>query len=301
MEWNAEGQLKRVSLNGNEVARFSYDPMARRVEKIAIGVTTTYTYDGEDILRETRGSSTLRYVHGTGSDEALALDDGTALTYFHSDALGSIAKTTDSGGAVVSARQYDAWGNLQARVDQPGYAFTGREWDPEIGLYYYRARYYDPRYGRFISEDPASAVEPYSYVGGNPVRFVDPAGLWRTTGKPAPKKANTLICDGAGGIAIQVTDVGTPAQAKCLESCMREHEESHKRNVLISQPNVCVGVKKGIQLEYSSRNEENIEELGAYNDEIKCLEGKKGDCKCDQIIDDRIIQLRQLLKKYVDL
>ena len=44
-------------------------------------------------------------------------------------------------------RQYDAWGNLESGASEPGYAFTGREWDPETGLYYYRARYYDPKVG----------------------------------------------------------------------------------------------------------------------------------------------------------
>ena len=60
MEWNAEDQLTRVLLNSNEVARFAYDPNGRRVEKVAGGVTTSYTYGGENILREVRGATTLR-------------------------------------------------------------------------------------------------------------------------------------------------------------------------------------------------------------------------------------------------
>jgi RHS repeat-associated protein len=74
----------------------------------------------------------------------------------------------------------DAWGNLQAGDTLAGPAFTGREWDPEIGLYYYRARYYDPHLGRFISEDPIGfrgGENFYAYVGGNPVSQKDPLGL----------------------------------------------------------------------------------------------------------------------------
>jgi RHS repeat-associated protein len=59
-------------------------------------------------------------------------------------------------------------------------AYTGREWDPETGLYYYRARYYDPKVGRFISEDPigfAGGVNFYGYVWGRPTGLVDPFGL----------------------------------------------------------------------------------------------------------------------------
>jgi RHS repeat-associated protein len=181
-EWTVENQLARVTKDGVEVATFQYDPLGRRVEKIAGGVTYSYLYDGQDILRETRSNATIDvYIHGPGIDEPLAkMDQANVVSYFHADGLGSITKMTDSAGAVVHTRQYDAWGNLEQGADQPGYAFTGREWDPEIGLYYYRARYYEPKVGRFISEDPiglAAGVNMYSYVDGQPTRFRDPSGL----------------------------------------------------------------------------------------------------------------------------
>jgi len=86
-EWNAEGQLKRVLKNGVEQARFSYDPIGRRVAKVASAVTTAYTYDDSSVLREVRGSTTLRYVQGLGVDEPLAVEDFTGLSSFHADAL----------------------------------------------------------------------------------------------------------------------------------------------------------------------------------------------------------------------
>jgi RHS repeat-associated protein len=69
-----------------------------------------------------------------------------------------------------------------------GFAFTGREWDTEIGLAYYRARYYDPKSGRFLSEDPigfSGGFNFYEYVGGDPVNRRDPFGL-----KPGDKYRN---------------------------------------------------------------------------------------------------------------
>ncbi len=175
--WNAENQLIRVEKNGAEVARFAYDPKGRRIEKAAGGVTTSYTFDAEAIVREVRGTATLKYVQGPGMDEPLATEDGSGgLACFHADWLGSIVKTT---GAVTSARQYDAWGNLENGGAEPGYAFTGREWDPEIGLYYYRARYYDARVGRFLSEDPAGLIDGpnrYPYVQNRPADRIDPTG-----------------------------------------------------------------------------------------------------------------------------
>ena len=74
----------------------------------------------------------------------------------------------------------DPWGNPLAGGSSGGWAFTGREWDPEIGLYYYRARYYDPKAGRFVSPDPIglrSGINLYRYVHNRPVRFIDPMGL----------------------------------------------------------------------------------------------------------------------------
>jgi RHS repeat-associated protein len=115
-----------------------------------------------------------------GIDEPLATDDGSALSYFQADALGSIAKMTSAAGTVTLTRQYNAWGYLQAGASNGGYAFTGREWDPETGLYYYRARYYDPKIGRFLSEDPIGfdgGINLYGYVESRPTTATDPYGL----------------------------------------------------------------------------------------------------------------------------
>jgi RHS repeat-associated protein len=179
--WNARNQLVRVSKDGIEVGRYAYDPRGRRVEKTASGVTTRFAYDGLDIVQETTSTGTsLRYVHGPGIDEPLARQDGTGTgSYYHADGLGSIVATTNGAGAVASTRRYDAYGNPELGGDQPGYAFTGREWDPEIGLYYFRARYYDPKLGRFTSEDPIGVrggINLYAYVLGNPTNLVDPTG-----------------------------------------------------------------------------------------------------------------------------
>jgi len=179
-EWNPENQLTRVTKNSVEQARFKYDPLGRRGEKVAAGVTTTWTYDGEGIHRQVAGSSTLRYVQGFGIDEPLATDDGTNLWYFHADDLGSVVKTTSSSGSVTLTRQYDPYGTLQAGQATPGFAFTGRDWDSESNLHYYRARYYDSKAGRFVSADPIGffgGINFYAYVENDPVNHGDPTGL----------------------------------------------------------------------------------------------------------------------------
>jgi RHS repeat-associated protein len=211
-EWNALNQLTRVTKNSVEQARFSYDPLGRRVEKVAGGATTSYTYDRAGIVREIRSSATLKYVHGPGVDEPLAIDDGTALGYLHADALGTIVRVTNAAGAVTLTRQYDPWGSPQVAGDQPGYAFTGRDWDPETALYYYRARYYDPAIARFVSEDRVRDGQGsrYSYVRNRPTMLGDPSGMTAEPRCCMAEKAAKDVCDKID----QVPDVGLKA---CLK------------------------------------------------------------------------------------
>ena len=181
----------RVTEGLTELASFVYDGQGRRVQKTAGSVTTTYIYDGEDIVEERLSTSDkYRYVHDPGIDQPLARVDattGTVAAYYLADHLGSIVQETDATGAVSLTREYDPWGNLIQGRTTGGYAYTAREWDPEIGLYYYRARCHDPKIGRFISEDPirfAGGRNFYAYAGNRPTNSTDPLGLAETPAKP---------------------------------------------------------------------------------------------------------------------
>ena len=102
--------------------------------------------------------------------------------FYYADGLGSIRYITDQNRNVVNSYTYDSFGNIidsTEGIENP-YTFTGREWEPSLGLYYYRNRWYDPTIGRFISEDPigfAGGINFYAYVGNNPGSFIDPWGL----------------------------------------------------------------------------------------------------------------------------
>jgi RHS repeat-associated protein len=103
------------------------------------------------------GNAAIRYTQGLGIDEPLAVYHRGGSYYFHADALGSIvAFTYPSNGAIAASYGYDSFGNLTSTSSnvKSTFQFTGREFDSEWSLYYYRARYYDPTVGRFLSEDP---------------------------------------------------------------------------------------------------------------------------------------------------
>ena len=180
-EWDTADRLVRVLDDGIEVARFAYDGTGRRVQKITGGTTRSYVYDGMDILEERSSAGTIRTIQGPGIDQPLASVDGAGVvSYFLADHLGSVVQQTNASAAVTMTRQYDPYGAPLQGATTSGYAFAGREWDCETGLYFYRARYYDPKTGRFISEDPigfGGGGNFYGYVTGNPTNLIDPFGL----------------------------------------------------------------------------------------------------------------------------
>lgn len=171
-----------------KIVNYRYDGLGRRIQKDVDGVITTYVYDGEDILLEFDGANVqqARYTHGPGIDEPLIMDRGGASFFYHTEGLGSVTELTDAAGLVAQAYIYDAFGGVQSTdpLINP-YAFTGREFDSESGLYFYRARYYDPNSGRFMSEDPigfaGEDINLYRYVGNNPINGTDPLGTLEPT------------------------------------------------------------------------------------------------------------------------
>jgi len=123
---------------------------------------------------------------GLGIDEPLAELRSSAVSFYNADGLGSTTSLTNSAGAISNKYFYDSFGNVYRSSGSVvnAYQFTAREFDSETGLYYYRARYYDPAVGRFLSEDPfgfSSGVNYYPYAANNPTDDTDPLGLCSLT------------------------------------------------------------------------------------------------------------------------
>gem|GEM_PF-2248228 len=170
------------------------------------------TYDAGGILRtKTKGSRTWRYWYGTdgnmvhqtmkdSSNASLSWEKGfvyiagklagysetrsgvTKRYWVQTDQLGTVVRETDETGKVVAAQEYATFGTNPGSVASGTHEmlqwYTGKEWDGDVGLYYFNARWYDPDIGRFITEDPARDDSNwYVYCLNSPETWVDPSGL----------------------------------------------------------------------------------------------------------------------------
>lgn len=215
--WDYENRLKSAQRPDGLTVTYKYDAMGRRIQRAPSGgVTTNFTYDRTDVVLDANSDgSTVTYLNGLGVDDKLRQTSsaGGAL-YFVQDHLGSTRALTDAGGSGVETEQYDSFGG-GAGSALTRYGYTGRERDADTGLYNYRARWYDPQAGRFLSEDPIGFagrdINLYAYVGNNPLSFNDPSGKQRADrdrpgdqypGMPKPWYPPTESHDGGIGCAL---------------------------------------------------------------------------------------------------
>ena len=186
--WDDFGQLKSVIRNGTLWATFNHDGFGRRVRKwTATNSTVRYVWDGDQIILETNpsGVTTQAYSYQPGTDRLHAVTAASGQTYYASiePATGDInGLIRASDNAVVAQYAYTPWGQLEVDSTNIGNSlrWKGLVYDRETGLYYMRARYYDPKIRRFISEDPiglAGGINVYAFASGDPLNRSDPTGL----------------------------------------------------------------------------------------------------------------------------
>ena len=193
--YDFENRLK--SMNGTAVTLL-YDGDGNRVAKTVGAATTQYLVDDlnptgyAQVVEElTNGAVTRRYTNGLQRiSQTQFLNSTWATSFYGYDGFGSVRQLTDPTGAVTDTYDYDAWGNT---VNQTGstpnvYRYRGEQYDPDLNLYYMRARYFNPLTGRFLTTDPEPSVtvlpatlHRYLYAGGDPVNWIDPTG--RVTGE----------------------------------------------------------------------------------------------------------------------
>jgi RHS repeat-associated protein len=197
VETNAAGAVLSDS-------HYTYDVFDRRIAVTVNGQTTYTVYNGNNAWADYSASGQVqtRYLFGDRADEILGRwQHAQGAAWYLTDHLGSVRDLVNAGGQVINRIEYNSFGQVLSETNIANgdrFLYTGREFDAATGLYYYRARYYDPALGRFISQDPLGLnvdINPYRYALNGPTRWTDPMGLEVAVGY------STTTSRGAGGTA----------------------------------------------------------------------------------------------------
>jgi RHS repeat-associated protein len=176
-----------------------YDALGRLVH-LTSGINFHY-HGGEFIETQSASGATRRYVHGPGVDEPLVWYEGAGTNdrrYLHADERGSIVAVSDDSGNVIGINKYDEYG-VPAATNIGTFGYTGQVWLPELGLWHYKARMYDPRLGRFLQPDPIGyedGLNMYAYAGADPVNMADSTGTKGVNGNSICRPGIPCSIDG---------------------------------------------------------------------------------------------------------
>jgi RHS repeat-associated protein len=159
---------------------YTYDGNGVRVSRqLGVGTKTPFTWDPVSSLLLRDGTSA--YIYGPGNAPIEQVRSGTA-SYLHGDQLASTVLITNQAGAVADTYAYDPYGRVTTHTGTTTtqLQFNGQYTDPESGLVYLRARFYDPQTGQFLTRDPAESAtrQAYTYTADDPLNRADPSGLW---------------------------------------------------------------------------------------------------------------------------
>ncbi|WP_275935205.1 RHS repeat-associated core domain-containing protein, partial [Abyssisolibacter fermentans] len=178
--------------------------------------TTNYYYDRQHVILET-GTETVSYVRGINY---ISRKSSIGSSYYFYNGHGDVVQTVSENGEVRNQYDYDIFGNplLTIEEEKNEIRYSGEYYDESTGLYYLRARYYNPYTGRFISEDsywgedsnPLS-LNLYTYCYNDPLRFIDPSGH------------RVMACE-SGGDTSKAIDKIVEELDKCKKKWNKENE-----------------------------------------------------------------------------
>ncbi len=232
--YDIRDKLAEVRQGASILSRFKYDAEGRLLKKIGSDGIRQYVYDQTSRLAEydETGTAVARFHYG--SDRLLSMwhrSEGTR--FYHLDGLRSVTALTDTSGAVTARLHLNAWGELrdpnEINSTTNRFTFTGHIWEPEIGLYATPTRYFDPKLGRFLTQDSylgridePPSLHRYLYAANRPTVYIDPTGhdftldkqkKWGVDGVPAPVLSGTVTYEDTQQYLGYAEKYGTREQA----------------------------------------------------------------------------------------
>ena len=227
-------KVERISAGVRSESTFIYNGdnlrVSKTVKKSTNGykaIVTNYLYDRQKVILETDGNDKLKTRYVKGINYIASISAGNKTSYFLFNGHGDVVQTVDKDGEVLNNYDYDIWGNPTLTVETAECAirYAGEFYDSETGLYYLRARYYNPYIGRFISEDsywgednnPLS-LNRYTYAHNDPIQYIDPTGYAAVT-----KAALSAVVVGAiKGIASKIATATKAVTATKTETTTKQ-------------------------------------------------------------------------------
>jgi RHS repeat-associated protein len=190
---------------------FYYDALGRL--DIDYQANQNLLYAGSQLLtvrNPSNGVTAERYVYGQGEAPIVSYDANNTRRWLYTDERGSVVALADDGGNAQAINHYDEFG-IPAGNNTGRFQYTGQQWLPSAGLYYYKARMYSPSFGRFMQTDPIGyndGINWYNYVGGDPVNFTDPMGYKSIVGttQNANGSYTTQYSDGSSSTSSEPPD-----------------------------------------------------------------------------------------------
>ncbi len=182
-------------VNRDNLVSIVYDGDGHKVGESTGGFTTSYLIDdlnpsgSSQVVEELKAGVVSRvYTWGNSlisQDQYNPSSQQWQVSFYGFDGQGSARVLTDASGTITDRYDYDAFGNLiyQSGTTPNNHLYCGEEWDANVGLYYLRARFMDPKTGRFWTADPfegfdlnPASLHRYAYAVNDPVNYCDPTG-----------------------------------------------------------------------------------------------------------------------------
>ncbi|WP_204102649.1 MULTISPECIES: RHS repeat-associated core domain-containing protein, partial [Spirulina sp. CCY15215] len=239
LRYNADDLIIEVKKGENIVVQYAYDSAGRRVEMMDGEGEKDYLVaplmggglESPHLVMDGVNDPLAAYVYA-GNMPLMRLDEQGNPTYYLEDGMGSIVSLANNSGVEVAEFEYDSFGNLRGDsfiANELGgdFRFQGQWLESNTDFYHFRARYYDPETGRFVSRDPIDIIEtepessnPYQFVYNNPHIYSDPTGMFTIQEQAVTRQIQGIL-----------RKMGTKVRKQALENAIDKAKDVVSKNI----------------------------------------------------------------------